>query len=123
MLQLQRVLFQIPIWYILVPAYVIAIGLAFVVPRIFTGIAFDSGGVATGAMATTFALPLFSGACVALGENVMLYGFGTLSFIAVTPLITIQILGLIVKIANKRKQKEEAEEIVGNTRIEIVEFD
>lgn len=118
-----RVLFQIPIWYILVPAYVIAIGLAFVVPRIFTGIAFDSGGVATGAMATTFALPLFSGACVALGENVMLYGFGTLSFIAVTPLITIQILGLIVKIANKRKQKEEAEEIVGNTRIEIVEFD
>lgn len=118
-----RVLFQISIWYILVPAYIIAIVLSFIVPKIFTGIAFDSGGVATGAMATTFVLPLFMGACTALGESTMLFGFGTLAFIAVTPLLTIQILGLIVGIVNKRKQKEEAEEMVGNKRIEIVEFD
>ena len=118
-----RVLFQIPIWYILLPAYVIAIMLSFIVPPIFTGIAFDSGGVATGAMATTFVLPLIMGACTALGENTMLYGFGTLAFIAVTPLLTIQILGLIVKIINKRKVDKEEALIEKDVRADIVEFD
>ena len=118
-----RVLLQIPVWYILLPAYVIAITLTFFVPKIFTGIAFDSGGVATGAMATTFVLPLIMGACAALGENTMLYGFGTLAFIAVTPLLTIQILGLIVKIINKRKIDKAEALIEKDERVDIVEFD
>lgn len=118
-----RVLFQFNILYILIPAYIIAIALSFFVPKIFTGIAFDSGGVATGAMATTFVLPMFMGACSAMGIDSMLYGFGTLAFIAVTPLLTIQILGLIVGIANRRRERAVAEEYVGNKRIEIVEFD
>lgn len=118
-----RVLFQIPIWYILVPAYVIALTLTFVVPKLFTGIAFDSGGVATGAMATTFVLPLIMGACTAAGVDSMLYGFGTLAFIAVTPLVTIQVLGLVVKIANKRKMDKEEALIEKDARVDIVEFD
>lgn len=118
-----RVLFQIPIWYILVPAYVVAITLSFFVPKIFTGIAFDSGGVATGAMATTFVLPLIMGACSALGVDSMLYGFGTLAYIAVTPLLTIQILGLIIKIVNKHKLAVEEATIEKDARVDIVEFD
>ena len=118
-----RVLCQFSIWWVLVPAYLIAIILSFIVPKIFTGIAFDSGGVATGAMATTFVMPLFVGACGALGIDTMLYGFGTLAFIAVTPLLTIQILGLIVGIANRKKERALAEEYVGNKRVEIIDFD
>ncbi|MBQ7977249.1 MAG: DUF1538 domain-containing protein [Clostridia bacterium] len=118
-----RVLFEIPIWYILVPAYIIAITLSFIVPRIFTGIAFDSGGVVTGAMATTFVLPLIMGACAATGVDSMLYGFGTLALIAVTPLLTVQILGLIVKIANKKKMEREEAIIEKDVRADIVEFD
>lgn len=118
-----RVLLQFNILFILVPAYIFAIVLAYFVPKIFTGIAFDSGGVATGAMATTFVLPMFMGACSAMGVDSMLYGFGTLAFIAVTPLLTIQVLGLIVGIANKKREREIAEEYVGNKRIEIVDFD
>ncbi len=118
-----RVLLQFNVLYILIPAYIIAITLSFFVPKIFTGIAFDSGGVATGAMATTFVLPLFMGACSAIGIDIMTYGFGTLAFIAVTPLLTIQILGLIVGLANRKREREVAEEYVGNKRIEIVEFD
>jgi len=118
-----RVLCQFSIWWVLVPAYAISIVLAFIVPHIFTGIAFDSGGVATGAMATTFVLPLIMGACASLGADSMLYAFGTLSFIAVTPLITIQFLGLVVKIANKRKQKAEEKMIEKDLRVDIIEFD
>ena len=118
-----RVLCGFSLLYILIPAYAIAIILSFIVPKIFTGIAFDSGGVATGAMATTFVLPLFTGVCYAMGESALLYGFGTLALIAVTPLLTIQTLGLIVKIVNIRKKREEAEEIIGDKRIEIIEFD
>ena len=118
-----RVLFEISIWYFLIPAYVLAISLSFFVPRIFTGIAFDSGGVATGAMATTFVLPLIMGACQAYGVDSMLYGFGTLAYIAVTPLLTIQILGLIVKIVNNRKLAKEEAIIEKDARVDIVEFD
>lgn len=118
-----RVMFQISIWYFLIPAYAIAIILTFFVPKIFTGIAFDSGGVATGAMATTFVLPLIMGACESAGVNSMLYGFGTLAFIAVTPLLTIQILGLIVKIVNKQKLAKEEAIIEKDARVDIVEFD
>ena len=118
-----RVLLQFPIWYVLIPAYLVSIVLSFIVPHIFTGIAFDSGGVATGAMATTFVLPLIMGACLSLGIDSMLYAFGTLAFIAVTPLISIQFLGLIVKIANKRKLKLEDKLLEKEARVDIIEFD
>ena len=116
-----RVWLGFNILWVLVPAYVIVLSLTFVVPKIFTGIAFDSGGVSTGAMATTFAFPLIMGACDALGGSLLLDAFGTLAFVAVAPILTIQILGLIYKIGMKRKEAKEEKEI--SKRVEILEFD
>ena len=64
------------------------------VPRIFTAIAFDSGGVASGPMTATFLLPFAMGACETLGGNVVTDAFGVVAMVAMTPLITIQLLGL-----------------------------
>ena len=66
-------------------------------PRIFTGIAFDSGGVASGPMTATFLLPFAMGACQSLGGNILTDAFGVVAMVAMTPLITIQGLGLIYK--------------------------
>ena len=92
-----RILYNIPIFYILIPGYLIAIILSFFVPNIFTGIAFDSGGVASGPMTATFLLPLAQGACIALGKSAS-EGFGVVALVAMTPLIAIQILGVIYQI-------------------------
>lgn len=96
-LAMLRILLHIPILYFLVPAYAVALVLTFLVPDIFSAIAFDSGGVASGAMATGFILPLALGLCKAVGGNVATEGFGVVAFVAMTPLITIQILGLLYK--------------------------
>lgn len=108
-LAMLRILTQIPILWILIPGYALAILLTFVTPDIFTSIAFDSGGVASGTMATTFLLPFAMGASEALGGNVAQDAFGIVAMVAMTPLITIQILGLVFKIKTKRlnAQKEE----------------
>ena len=92
-----RVLTGIPILYFLLPGYALAIGLSFAVPQIFTAIAFDSGGVASGPMTATFLLPLAKGACIAVGGDLITDAFGVVAMVAMTPLITIQILGLIHK--------------------------
>ena len=92
-----RVLTGIPILYFLLPGYALAIGLSFTVPKIFTAIAFDSGGVASGPMTATFLLPLAKGACIAVGGDLITDAFGVVAMVAMTPLITIQILGLIHK--------------------------
>ena len=93
-LAMLRVCLGIPIYYLLVPGYAIALLLTFFVPRIFTGIAFDSGGVASGPMTATFLLPLTMGACETLGRDILTDAFGVVAMVAMTPLITIQLLGL-----------------------------
>ncbi len=102
-LAMTRVLTGIPILYFLIPGYAIALGLSFVVPKIFTAIAFDSGGVASGPMTATFLLPLAQGACVAVGGDLAADAFGVVAMVAMTPLITIQILGLITIIKNRKR--------------------
>ena len=92
-----RVLTGLPILTLLIPGYGIAIILMFFSPEIFTSIAFDSGGVASGPMTATFLLPLTMGACIATGGNINSDAFGTVAMVAMTPLITIQILGVIYK--------------------------
>ena len=92
--------------YILIPGYVIAIALTFFVPKIFVGIAFDSGGVASGTMMSAFVLPLCMGACEALGGNVMTEAFGCVAFVALTPIISIQLTGLLYNIKNRRIKKK-----------------
>ncbi len=122
-LAMLRMLLQLNIMYFLIPTYAIALILTFVVPDIFTAIAFDSGGVASGAMTACFILPFALGACNTLGGNVATEGFGVVAFVAMTPLITIQILGVFYKIKlaklkakNKAKESEhvlaEREEII-----------
>ena len=97
-----RVLTGMPILPILIVGYIIPLVITFFVPPIYTGIAFDSGGVASGPMATTFILPFAMGACTALGGNVMTDAFGIVAMIAMTPLITIQVLGLVGKTRQDR---------------------
>lgn len=98
-LAMTRILTGINIMWILVPGYVIALVLTFFTPPLFTGIAFDSGGVASGAMVSSFVLPMAIGACYALrgAEAIMTQAFGCVAFVALTPLITIQILGIVYK--------------------------
>ena len=100
-----RVLTGIPILYFLIPGYAIAIILSFVVPKIFTAIAFDSGGVASGPMTATFLLPLAQGACLAVGGDLVADAFGVVAMVAMTPLITIQILGVVYKLKQRFGKK------------------
>lgn len=97
-LAMVRILTGLNIMWVLIPGYVIALVLTFFTPPIFTGIAFDSGGVASGAMVSSFVLPLAIGACSVLDPAaIMTQAFGCVSFVALTPLITIQILGIAYK--------------------------
>ena len=75
-------------------------------PRIFTAIAFDSGGVASGPMTATFLLPFAMGACEALGGNVVTDAFGVVAMVAMTPLLTIQLLGLLYQSQLRRAEQQ-----------------
>lgn len=93
-----RIITGISILWFLIPGYVIALTLSFFVPKIFVGISFDSGGVASGTMMSAFVLPLCMGACNALGGNVMTDAFGCVAFVAMAPIITIQLSGFAYKV-------------------------
>lgn len=105
-LAMTRVLTGISILWFLIPGYAIALILTFFVPKIFTAIAFDSGGVASGPMTATFLLPFAMGACDALGGNIITDAFGIVAMVAMTPLITIQIMGVIFKIKEAKLHRE-----------------
>lgn len=110
-LAMLRILTGIPFLYFLVPGYLISLGMTFFVPQIFTGIAFDSGGVASGPMTATFLLPMAMGACEVLGGSVMEEAFGMVAMVAMTPLLTIQLLGLNSRIREYLEQKRRPEPI------------
>lgn len=118
-----RILTGIPLMWILIPGYLIALILTFFVPKIFTGIAFDSGGVCSGPLTSTFLLPFAMGACDGVGGNIMTDAFGIVSMVAMTPLITIQIMGLVYGKKMKTLAMKEAtsiEPIEGEN--EVVEY-
>ncbi|MDR2491738.1 MAG: DUF1538 domain-containing protein [Spirochaetaceae bacterium] len=96
-----RILMHIPIMYILIPGYAAAIVLTFFVPKIFTGIAFDSGGVCSGPLTSTFLLPFAMGVTQGSGGDLMKEAFGIVAMVAMAPLIVIQIIGLIYSIKLK----------------------
>lgn len=102
-LSILRIVFGVEIMWFLLPGYLFAIIMTPFVPEVFTAIAFDSGGVASGTMAATFLLPFAEGIAVALGRNVLTDAFGLIAMIATVPLITIQMVGLIYKIKTSRK--------------------
>lgn len=100
-----RVITGISVMYLLIPGYFIALILTLFVPKLFTAIAFDSGGVASGPMTATFLLSFAMGACKAVGGNIIADAFGIVAMVAMTPLITIQIMGLIFKFKEKGLHK------------------
>ncbi len=103
-----RVLTGISIMWFIIPGYAIALLLTFFVPKIFTAIAFDSGGVASGPMTATFLLPFAMGACEVTGGNILTDAFGVVAMVAMTPLITIQILGVVFRVKEYQAHKKAA---------------
>ncbi len=100
-----RILTGISILWFLIPGYALSLLLSFYVPPIYTGIAFDSGGVASGPMTATFLLPLAMGACTASGGNLMTDAFGIVAMVAMTPLITIQLIGFCSELKKRAARR------------------
>ncbi len=96
---------KLQLWHYLLPGYIICIGMSYIVPKLFVGIAFDSGGVASGPMTATFILAYIQGAADSIEHaDVLIDGFGMIAMVAMTPIIALQILGLFFKIKSKRKE-------------------
>ena len=121
-LAMLRVLTGLPILWILIPGYLIALALTFVVPPIFTAIAFDSGGVSSGPMTATFMLPFAMGACNVLGGNIMTDAFGLVALVAMMPLITVQVMGAIYVIKLRRSVAPAAQPLPAYGDDEIIEL-
>ena len=99
---------EIQLWHYLLPGYIISVAMTYFVPKLFVGIAFDSGGVASGPMTATFILAFMQGiAETAPGADVLKDAFGMIALVAMTPIITLQILGLIVKIKSRKTEERE----------------
>ena len=124
-LSLIRIICDFSILYYLIPGYFISLGLSFFVPRMYTAIAFDSGGVASGPLTSTFILPFAVGVCMALfpdGSKVLDNAFGVVSMVAMTPLITIQLLGFKSVVSKKVKEKIAMRRILTEDDDQIIEF-
>lgn len=94
---------EIQLWHYLLPGYLISMGLSYIVPKLFVGMAFDSGGVASGPMTATFVLAFAQGVAEATdGANVLIDGFGIIAMVAMTPIIALQILGLVYKVKSRK---------------------
>lgn len=106
-LAMLRIIFKFSILYYLLPGYAICLGLSLFAPKIYTAIAFDSGGVASGPLSSSFILPLAIGACYTLNgaESVLTEAFGVVSLVAMTPLITIEFLGILAIVKDALRSK------------------
>lgn len=125
-LSMTRVLTGISIYWIVIPGYVLALILSRFVPPVFVGIAFDSGGVASGPMTSTFLLPLAMGACTAVGGNVVTDAFGVVALVALAPLIAIQVMGFVYARRTKTVYQPAAElagDVVVDFEDTIVDFE
>jgi hypothetical protein len=126
MLAMLRIIFNFSLLYYLIPGYLISLGLAFFVPSIFTGIAFDSGGVASGPLTSSFILPFAIGACISVNgvasENLLGTGFGIVAMVAMTPLITIQLLGFKSVVQRKVVAKHRLKTIISSDDEQIINF-
>ncbi len=123
-LSLLRILLDFSILYYLIPGYFISLGLSFFVPRIYTAIAFDSGGVASGPLTSSFILPFAIGACSILQgvDGVLSSAFGVVAMVAMTPLITIQLLGFRAIVARKVRHRIAMRRILDAEDEQIIRF-
>lgn len=123
-LSMIRIIFDFSILYYLIPGYFISLGLSFFVPGLYTAIAFDSGGVASGPLTSSFILPFAVGICFTLGgeEKIMANAFGVVAMVAMTPLITIQLLGFKAVVTRKVRQKIAMKRILEADDEQIINF-
>ncbi len=123
-LTLIRMIFKFSILYYLIPGYLISLGLSFFVPKIYTAIAFDSGGVASGPLTSSFILPMVIGACATMWGEGEIYSFayGVVAMVAMTPLITIQILGFKAVMSAKVRSKITMKRILAADDEQIIYF-
>ena len=120
----QTIIFGFSILYYMIPGYMLSLGLSFFVPKLYTAIAFDSGGVASGPLTSSFILPMATGMCFALrGEAAILsYAFGVVAMVAMTPLITIQILGFRAVMSEKVRRRIVMKRILDADDEQIIYF-
>ena len=118
-----RVIFDFSILYYLIPGYFLSLGLSFFVPKIYTAIAFDSGGVASGPLTSSFILPFVIGVCSVIQPSAILTdAFGLVSMVAMTPLITIQALGFKAVATKHVREKIAMRRILGADDKQIIDF-
>lgn len=103
-LGLVRTLFSLSIWYFLIPGYLVALAIIWKTPGLFSAIAFDSGGVATGPMSSTFILPYTIGAASVGAASSSAASFGMIGLIAMMPIVCVEVLGLIYGAKTKNKE-------------------
>ena len=120
-----RVYYGFSLLYYLIPGYLLSLGLSFFVPKLYTAIAFDSGGVASGPLTSSFILPLVVGACCTLqGETAVLdFAFGVVAMVAMTPLITIQTLGFRSVLKVRSRDNAAIQRILASADDQIIYFD
>jgi hypothetical protein len=119
-----RIIFDFSLVYYIIPGYFLSLALSLFVPPVYTAIAFDSGGVASGPMTSGFILPFAIGVCVGVqGENAVLRdAFGVVALVAMTPLITIQLLGFRAIIANRVQERRAMKRILDADDQQIINF-
>ena len=122
-LAMLRIVYKFSILYIIIPGYILCFILSFFVPKIYTAIAFDAGGVASGPLTSSFILPLALGLCANLNSvnEILSYGFGIVSLVALSPLISIEVLGVISRVRKERKIRSEIKKLREDDKI-IISF-
>ena len=123
-LSMIRIIFDFSIVYYVIPGYFLSLALSLFVPPVYTAIAFDSGGVASGPMTSGFILPFATGVCVCLqGEAAVLRdAFGVVAVVAMTPLITIQLLGFRAIVSNRLAESRAMKRMLGAEDMQIINF-
>lgn len=124
-LSMIRIIYDFSILYYVIPGYFIALGLSFFVPRMYTAIAFDSGGVASGPLTSTFILPFSIGICMSIypdGNKILTDAFGIVAMVAMTPLITIQLLGFKSVINSRIQERVAMKKILDADDQQIINF-
>lgn len=119
-----RIIYKFSILYVIIPGYIICFILAFFIPKIYTAIAFDAGGVASGPLTSSFILPIALGICASLNgvEDILSYGFGVVSLVALSPLLSIEILGVFSVFNNRRKVRHAIKQVLKEDDKQIIHF-
>ena len=124
-LSILRIIYGFSLLYYLIPGYLLSLGLSFFVPKLYTAIAFDSGGVASGPLTSSFILPMAIGACAALHSSaeILSLAFGIVAMVAMTPLITIQALGFRGVVAARKRERAAMRRILAADDEQIIYFE